>query len=152
KAILLINQALKIKAQDPDKVSLARSYNNLSVIYLDSGQPGKALEAAAQAVQAAEASGDKGALAFFLEGYSSSLTENGQYPKALEVLERDLTLRQTLNNPSDIRAANRRIAGVYLRMGDNVRAVAIFEKLVEAYQSGDDKPGLATASNGVASA
>ncbi|GAA3212844.1 AfsR/SARP family transcriptional regulator [Nonomuraea helvata] len=127
----------------PSPYEYAHALGALSFCLHEAGEPGKAVELAGRAVEAAQAAGDDSLLAAALRDLASGMSALGEYDEARELLERAVSIARRLGANASIANILGRLAGIALQHGDPPTARSAVDQAIEALAQTDDPYGAA---------
>jgi two-component system, NarL family, sensor kinase len=113
KAFYFYREALTLFEQDTDSIGLAKTYNNLGLLYRDKGQKVESLSAFYKAVAINVALKNYGSLALNYQNLANHFFNEGQYDKALEYYRACFRIFQQMNNVKQFGRISTSIGNLY---------------------------------------
>ena len=129
-----------------DDLNVARTYNNMAVVYKNKGDYDKALEyyTSALTIKKAKHGDNHPSVANTLNNMANVYDDQGDYDKALEYYTSALTIRKAKHGDDHPSVANtlNNMANVYRSKGDYDKALEYYTSALTIYKAkhGDDHP------------
>ncbi|MFM7875887.1 MAG: tetratricopeptide repeat protein [Microcystis panniformis] len=140
----------RVESDPLDDISLAylqresAALNNLGLLYLQMGQPQKALEYYREALSMSQLLKYPVQAVGNLNGIGEVYHSIGQLQKALEYLEQALSISQEINDSFTEGLTQMNIGGVYADIGQPQKALEYYQKALSMFQQ-IDHPGMESA-------
>jgi tetratricopeptide (TPR) repeat protein len=125
------------------KKGIAKTYNNIGIIYDEQGNYPKALEYYFKALKMEEDAGDKGRQADVSGNIGIVYREQGDEPKALEYYLKTLQIKEELGDKEGQARVMGNIGNAYSDQGDNTKALEYFLKALKMAEESGYKKGQA---------
>jgi tetratricopeptide (TPR) repeat protein len=137
-----LERALEM-AQNVDQKLELHILNNIANTYIDTGQPGKALELFEQVLPIDRALGNQKDEATTLHNMGEVYIATGQPGKALELYEQALPLRRAMDDRAGEAVTLTSMAGVYSTIGKPGKALELLEQALPLRRAVGDRAGEA---------
>ena len=133
KAIENHSQSLEIYTQLGDRLSAAKSINNLGLVYWSKGDIDKAIEHYEHCLQISQELDDKYQLSNIYNNLGTAHTMKGDLDKSLEFFELSLELTEELGRKRDIAMALTNMGAVYQSKGYLTQSLALYYQSLDLY-------------------
>jgi len=133
-------RSLKLARQLNDKAGIARTYNNIAIIYMEQGNYPQALDHYRRSLKLKRQLNDKAGIARIYNNIAIIYYEQGNYPKALDHYRRSLKLARQLNDKAGIARIYNNIGTLYATLPDSVPGISrdstqrLYERAMELQQ------------------
>jgi tetratricopeptide (TPR) repeat protein len=135
KAFEFYNKSLKIKEKINDKFELARTLNNIGLLYKSQGDFLKATEFYNKSLEIQEEINDRQGIAYSLNNIAAVLLNHGQTENALKYSLRSLTLSSEMGSPENIKNASGLLYQIYKMQNKYALALSMHELFIQMRDS-----------------
>lgn len=118
KALERHSECLKIKEDIGDKLGMAKSLNNIGLVYKRRGDPNKALDYYTRGLKIKVEFGDKESIAASLNNIGNIYLDQGDYATAIDYYSKSLKLIEQIGDKNGIAARLNNIGNIYLETGE----------------------------------
>lgn len=146
-AIVLLEDAGKIRSSLNDKQGEAAIYNKLGIIYEHRFMLEEALSEHLKALKIYEELDIKPNIGFCLNNIGNVHFKLGNFEKALEIHNQALEVRTAINDEYGIAGSHANIGNAYMRMQDSTLAVFHFNTAIDIYRKRQNLSELAVVLN-----
>lgn len=127
-ALVYYKQSLAISEGISDMNSMAKTLNNIGVVYSNLGNFSKALDYHLRSLVIKEEIGDKKGMAGSLNNIGLIYMNHGNYPRALDYFHRSLNIMEDLSASRGIAQTLNNIGLIYMRQEDYINSLDCFRK------------------------
>jgi class 3 adenylate cyclase len=142
-ALEYLQKSLEIFEELGEKQGIAKSLDNIGLIYKLQGNYPRALEYLERALVIREELGDQNGIAINLGNTGGVYFDQGNYPRALENLQKSLAFYEEVGHKEGIAASMSNIASIYSEQGNIPRALIYLEKSQAIMEEIGNKRGIA---------
>jgi class 3 adenylate cyclase/Tfp pilus assembly protein PilF len=143
KALGYYNQSLKINEEVGDQSVIAKTLNQIGIIYKSQGDYSKALDCYTQSLKIKEQIGNQRGIAPTLNNIGIIYKYQGDYAKALDYYSQSLKINEQLGYQNGISFSLNNIGVVYEKQGDYAKALDYYSKSLKIKEQIGDEGGIA---------
>ena len=143
-ALEYFQKSLAIQKELGDKKGIAKTLNNIGLIYMNQGNTPRALEYFQKSQAIKEELGDKKGIGAILNNIGLIYHDQGDYPRALEYYQKSLAIKEELGDKKSISGGLVNIGIIYYSQGNYPRALEYYQKSLTIFEEFGDKFGIAT--------
>jgi len=151
-AIILLNEAKKIRDDLHDDIGVAAIHNKLGIIYQNQNELEKALQENLFALKIYEENQMPEYITHVNNNIANIHFRLGDYDKAIEIHNKTLKLREDNNNVTGMAQTYVNLANIYDEIAKTKLAIDNYKKAIKIFESEDDEKSLSFALNNLGSA